>query len=116
MPDEAISAPGDRFNVARIIGGIREGDSQFSYRNIDGLIEVAKAIVGPNAGSQFFSGYNLSRLFQQDLQQFERLLLKFDPDTRFAEFSRAKVDLVGTKSHDGRGPKFFHGPPSPPEV
>jgi hypothetical protein len=43
-------------------------------------------------------------MFQQDLQQFHRLLLHSDSQTRFSHFTGLERNLKRSESHDGIGP------------
>jgi hypothetical protein len=47
-------------------------------------------------------------MFQQNLQQFQRLLLDSDSHTRFAHLARLERDLIGSESHDEAMPQWFH--------
>ena len=44
----------------------------------------------------------------KDLQQFQRLLLDPDSHPRFAHFARLERNLIGSESHDGGMPQWFH--------
>jgi hypothetical protein len=67
-----------------------------------------KLFVGADSAAKFLPGDDFPRTFQQDLQQFQWLLLDPDSHTRFAHLTRQERDLIGSESHDRRLPQWFH--------
>jgi hypothetical protein len=47
-------------------------------------------------------------MFQQNLQQFQRLLLDSDSHPRFAHLARLERNLIDSESHDEAMPQWFH--------
>jgi hypothetical protein len=50
----------------------------------------------------------MSRMFQQALEQFQRLLLDSNSHARFTQFARLEGNLKGPESHDEGLPLGFH--------
>jgi hypothetical protein len=51
------------------------------------VFEIDESIGGPKLFVQLFSGYNLPGVFDQDMQDLERLRAKPNLDSVFIEFS-----------------------------
>src|SRR5512147_587966 len=100
LRDETVTPSWNRLNEARVVGRIADGATELRNGNVDGLVEVTKTSIGPDAGTQFLPGHDLPRVFQQHFQKLEWLLLNLDPDSSFAQFSGVRVNFVGPKPQD----------------
>src|SRR4029077_2919875 len=70
--------------------------------------EITKTFVGPDSAAQFLPRDDFPWTLQQYLQQFHRLLLDSDSDSRFAHFTRLEGNLISSESHDRRVAQWFH--------
>jgi hypothetical protein len=71
--NKAITATRESFDVARIVGRIAEGLTQFVHRSVQAMAEVHKGILRPDSFSQFFPGHELAGVFEKRGENFEWL-------------------------------------------
>jgi hypothetical protein len=57
------------------------------------MVKIAKALVRPYAGAQFFASDQHTRTLQQNLEHLEGLFLELDTATRFTDLSGVEVSL-----------------------
>jgi hypothetical protein len=63
------------------------------------MVEVSKTVFRPNTGLQFLAGDQVSRVFQQDLQYSEGLILEFDAAPRLTDLSGMEIGLKFPKTN-----------------
>jgi hypothetical protein len=56
------------------------------HGRIDAVVELDYRVVGPELVADLLAQDYLARTFQQHPEDLERLVLKSDPDARFAQF------------------------------
>jgi hypothetical protein len=99
---KAIATPGKGFNEAGILGRITDSFAEA----LDGVVqpgfEVDERVGRPEALPEFLSRYDLTGIFQQDLENLEGLFLELEPDAPLAQLSRAQVCLERTKAYPPR--------------
>jgi len=67
---------------------------------VDAVIKVNEGIRGPHPLPQFFPRNQFARLFEQNLQELERLLLQSDPDSVLVQFSGVLVEFERPEAND----------------
>ena len=95
--DEAIAAPGNRFDVERRVKRIAKCVAQVGDRHIEAVIEVNEGIRGPEKAIQLISRDQFARIFQQIDQDEERLFAELDGQTGAAQFHSSRVDFEDTE-------------------
>lgn len=73
---EAISAPSQGFDEARIGSGIAQYLAEFVNDGVEAVVEVNEGIAGPELLPQFFARHHLARAFEQDKEDLKWLLLQ----------------------------------------
>src|SRR5580658_7797381 len=106
--NETIAALRKSLYISRVLSRVPQRASELGDCNVDCLVEIAKIFVGPDPAAQFIPADHYPRTFQQDLQQFQRLLLDSDSQTCFAQLARVERNLKGSESHDQGMPQGFH--------
>jgi hypothetical protein len=61
------------------------------------MVEINEGIGLPDSFSKFIALHHLSRLFEQNLQDLQGLLLQSNPGSVTAKFSRFLIQLEGPK-------------------
>ena len=90
---KAVTTTWDRLNEGRVFGRIAQSSAELADRDIHGMVEVSKTVFRPNTGLQFLAGDQVSRVFQQDLQYSEGLILEFDAAPGLTDLSRLEIGL-----------------------
>src|ERR1700677_3263405 len=108
LRNETIAALWKSLYISRILSRVPQCAPELRDCDVDCLVEITKAFVGPDAAAQLLPGDHFPGTFEQDLQQFQRLLLDSDSQTCFAQFARVKRNLKGSESHDQGMPQWFH--------
>src|SRR3984885_12962115 len=106
--NETIAALWKSLYISRILSRVPQRAPELRDCNVDCLVEITKTFVRPDAAAQFLPGDDFPRMFKQDFQQFQWLLLDSDSHTRFAQLARLERNLKGSKSHDQGMPQGFH--------
>jgi hypothetical protein len=63
------------------------------------VVEIDKAIGGPQTLVKFFTRYQFARLFEQRDQNGQRLLLKVDYLAALPKLTATRIQLKGTEAH-----------------
>jgi hypothetical protein len=74
--DETVAAPGESFYKPRTLCRIVQGFAQLLDRVVEAAIKVDESIRGPDSTLQFLTSHNPAGLFQENLEDLERLFLK----------------------------------------
>ena len=61
-------------------------------------IEIDKRVGRPELFLEFFARYDFAWVCQQEQEDLERLVPKFDPQALLAQFAREQVDFEHTKA------------------
>jgi hypothetical protein len=69
---------------------------------VQAVIEIHESVGGPDSLLEFFAGYNFARLFEQRLQNPERLLLQPNANSAFAQLSGTQIQLKAIETHELR--------------
>jgi hypothetical protein len=96
--DEAIADAGNRLDVQRSIGGISERVTKLDHGFVEAAVEIDIDVGGPQLLPDFFAGDGLAGALEQDEQEIEGLLLKFDARAFLAEFVGARIDFEDTET------------------
>src|ERR1700688_4473557 len=107
--NKAIATFWKSLNKSRILSRIPQRTPKLGDGDVESLVEITETFVRPDSAAQFLPGDDFPRTLEQCLQQFHRLLLDSDFQTRFAHFARLERNLIGSESHDGGGLQRFHG-------
>jgi hypothetical protein len=99
---KAVPASRQRFDEARIFGGVSQSVAQLVDRRVQTVVEVNEGIGRPILGAQLFTSDHFAGPLQQDREHLERLFLEFDPCALLAQFSRAEVYLKHSEAQDCR--------------
>ena len=91
--DEAVAQFRNCLNEERVFGGITQDFTQAFDDSVEAGVEVNKGVGGPKRGAELFAGNRLSRVLQEFQQDYEGLILNFDPNPALAQFVRAGVNL-----------------------
>jgi len=81
---EAISAPGLRFDESRRISRVAQRLPQFLHGTVQALVEIDKRILVPESLAQPLAGNNFARLFQQQHQDQKWFFPELDADAVLA--------------------------------
>jgi len=87
MSDEAVTTPGNGFNVAGFVGRIREHIAQLLHGAVQAGIEIDEGVRGPEPLMEFFAGNDIAGMLQQQRQYLEGLILKFQADAVLAQLT-----------------------------
>jgi hypothetical protein len=99
--DETISALGESFDEAGIVGFVREGVAEFVDGGVEAVFEIDEGVFGPEAFLELLAGDDNAGLLQKDGEDLEGAILEFKADAGFAEFAREQVGFVGAEADDG---------------
>ncbi|HEY2171966.1 MAG TPA: hypothetical protein VGJ30_20250 [Candidatus Angelobacter sp.] len=66
------------------------------------VIEIYESVRRPDSLLEFFAGDNFARLFEQRLQNPERLLLQPNANSAFAQLSGTQIQLKAIETHELR--------------
>src|SRR2546423_752956 len=72
---EAVSAPGQSLNEARVIGVVAQRFAQLVDRPVETALEIHEGVGGPEFLLDLFPGHHLAGPVQQNGQNLKRLLL-----------------------------------------
>ncbi len=100
--DEAIAAPGDRFDEARVLGVVAQSITDAIDGAVEAAIEIHHCVVRPDPLLQLFPGQDLAGPFQKGEKEFERLLLELDLAALLEDLAGAGVDLEGSEAESVR--------------
>jgi hypothetical protein len=92
--NKTVPAASYGFDVSRFFGGVVEGGAQAVNRCVQTVVEINEGIGGPDSFLKFFAGCNLTRIFQQRLQNQERLLLQTYANASSAKLARPMIEFV----------------------
>jgi len=81
LTDEAVTAPRQRLDVARLLGRVAQSISQSLDRCVDAVIELYNGVVGPQPNADILPQNSFTRPFQKHLQDLKRLLLQSDSNS-----------------------------------
>ena len=100
--DEAVAAARNGLDEAGAFRGVAQDFAQA----IDGFFErqlvIHKGVTGPKTLAKLFAGDDFARVFQQGLQDLERLAHKLLPQAGFADFAGLQVHFKDAEPHDAR--------------
>ena len=85
--DEAIAAPGERFDEAGVLSDVAQSITDAIHSAIEAAIEIHHRVVRPDPLLQLFPRQHLTGPFQEGEKEFERLLLKLDFAALFEKFA-----------------------------
>jgi hypothetical protein len=108
--EEAISALGDGFNVAGVLGVIAKRLPQFADGHPQAAVEVDKGIVPPDAVAKFLTADHVSGLFQEHYEEPEWLLLQLYPVPVFQEFAGGGIHLERSEAKERTERRLHHRP------
>jgi hypothetical protein len=108
--DEPVAAAGDGLDEAGIVGRVTKGGAEFADRDINGVVEVAEALVGPDAGAQLFATDQRAGALQQELQDLEGLILELDATSGFTDLSGVEIGLKGSETNRAISVGSLHYP------
>ncbi len=112
--NEPVSAPRQRLDETRIIGGIVQRLADFVDGLVEPVLEIHKRVRGPQRLLQFLARHDLARTLEQHGQNFEGLFLELDLCAVFAQLSRAKIDFVDSEPNQvWKGGEIRHGRATP---
>jgi hypothetical protein len=80
-------------DVARLLRRITEPVTQSIDRDVKTVVELDESTVWPKAATQLFPAPQTARLLEQAQQNPQRLALKPDLDSGFAEFTCLEIQL-----------------------
>ena len=89
--NKAVTALGECFNKARILGVVTQGFAQLVDRDAQAVIEIDGGIGIPKPLLERFAGQDFAGLLKQCCKQFEGLPLKPDADTGPAQLSGLQI-------------------------
>src|SRR5580700_10365577 len=95
--NKAIAAFRKSLDKSWILSRVTQGATELPNCDVEGLVEIPETLVGPDSAAQLLPGNDFPRMFQKYLQQFQRLLLHSDSQTRFAHFARLKRNLKSSE-------------------
>ena len=95
--EEAIAAAWDSLNETGVVGGISEGGAELADGDVYRVVKIAEALVGPDAGAEFFAGDQAPGALEQNLKDLEGLILELDAATRFTDLSGVEIGLKCSK-------------------
>jgi hypothetical protein len=108
--EEEISALGDGFNVAGVLGVIAKRFPQFADGHPQTAVEVDKSIVPPDAVAKIIAGDDLSRILQERDQEPEWLLLQLYPVPVFQELAGGGIHLERSEAKERTERRLHHRP------
>jgi hypothetical protein len=109
LHDEAVPAPRNGFHKAGTLRGVAEGLADFVDRFVEPVVEIHEGIGGPELLLQFLSRYYLAGVIDQHGQHLKRLLLDFDLQSMFSEFTGTEINLEDAKAKTpGKLMAFWH--------
>src|ERR1700733_1431773 len=106
--NESVTPARQGFDIARRVGRIGQGRAKLGDSHIHGVVEVAKGIAWPDALLQFLARDNRTGLLQQRRQDLQRLVLKPDACSSFAQLARTQIEFEDPKSDRGIRSWLFH--------
>ena len=93
-----------RLHESGIVGVVAERSAQPLDRRIQTVLEIDKRAGRPQTLAQLLARDDFTGALEHERENFERLILKPDPDAAFAKLARAKIDFERSESLDGRRP------------
>src|SRR5579863_5019757 len=97
---KTIAASGYGLDKPRAAGGIAQDFANLVNRCIEAVVEIHVSIGGPQSFPQFFSTDHASSPFEKHAQRGERLVLKPDPASLFAEFASLQISFKDSEARD----------------
>jgi hypothetical protein len=91
--DKAVAPLRMGLDESGLLGGIAQRIAQPLDGVVQTLFKIDKGIGGPDLALQLFASDQLSWMFQKDLKDAKRLVLKSDPGTVLANLAVAKIHL-----------------------
>src|ERR1017187_5028346 len=98
--NEPVSTASQRFDIARIGGGISQRLAHLIDRCVEAVVEVDKSVGGPELLLQLFARDHFTRPLQQQGQHLERLPLQAQHHAALAQFACAEIELKLPKARD----------------
>ena len=89
--DKAVAAARERFDEARLVGGIPQHLPHFTDSNIEAFFEIDESIAGPEPFVKRLTGDELAGAFEQRGENLERLPLQPNLHPTLAEFAGFEV-------------------------
>src|SRR6266446_4195607 len=99
LPNKPIAAPGECLNKSGRFGRVAQSLPKPLNSVVETMVKIDKGVGGPDSLLQFFAGDDLTRLFQQDLQNLKRLFLELELDPFLTQFSGPKVYFEDTEAN-----------------
>src|SRR5436309_3353772 len=107
--DEAIPAPGQGFDEARIVSRVPQRLADAVDGGVKAVVEVHECATRPKLLLQLFPRHHLAWPLQEHGQDLKRLLPKPDLQPALAQFAGAQVQLEHAEADDaGRRALCFH--------
>ena len=100
LSDEAVAVPRLRLYESGLFGRIAQRIAQLPDAVVQTLFKIDEGVGGPNLALKFIAGDEFSGMFQQDLQDVERLVLKPDPKAVLADFALTKIHFECAEADD----------------
>src|ERR1700682_1852070 len=97
--DESITLARVSLYVARFLGIFIQCPSQLLDRTVQASFKIDKDVVGPETLAKFLPCHQLSRPFQQEKQDLQRLPGKLDPDSVLPQFPGSPIQKIGPETH-----------------
>jgi hypothetical protein len=97
--NEAVTALGQRFDKAGVLGMVAQRLSQLVYGDSQAVIEVDSGVRAPQLLLEFLPADHLAWTLQERSKDLEGLALKPDPNTRAAQFSSFEVRFKDPELH-----------------
>jgi hypothetical protein len=109
--DKPVTAPCQSFNVSRSLSRIAQRIPETPDGAVEALVELDKSVGWPDAVLEFIAGDDPTRLFEQNAEDLEGLVLESDTRAVFAELTRLPIQLKGAETHLVRSWMLLsHGP------
>jgi hypothetical protein len=99
--DEPVAPPGNGLDEGGIFGGIAQSVSEFLDCSVQALVEVDVSPTWPQAGAQFFSADHFARMFQQNAENLQRLMLQVNQKASLEKLSPRKDSTRADQSAGG---------------
>src|SRR5258705_5601927 len=91
--DEPVAAPMQRFHKSRIVRIVSERRTKPLQGSVEAVLEIDERAGGPEPLAQLFARDQLTGPLEHHRQNFERLFLKSDADSTFAQLAGAQVHI-----------------------
>src|SRR5271168_2295884 len=98
------------FDIARSFRRVTQSYAQTLDRVIEAVVEIHKGVCRPDTLLDYFARHYFAGMLQENPQDLERLVLKFDLYAPLAHFAGLQIDLEHAEANGIRGGRanFFH--------